>query len=86
MKELNSGTLVARSVKIASCIAFMYAFSISLTFYNKWMMKVSSDFINKINVNQSFSRCRAILNNFTDTCSNIYGSIIKITGWLLHDL
>ncbi|XP_028410071.1 solute carrier family 35 member C2-like [Dendronephthya gigantea] len=36
---MNSESLFTRAVKIGSCILFMYTFSISLTFYNKWIMK-----------------------------------------------
>lgn len=40
MEIMKTGNLIGNALKILSCIVFMYTFSMSLTFYNKWIMKV----------------------------------------------
>ncbi|XP_046841723.1 solute carrier family 35 member C2-like [Xenia sp. Carnegie-2017] len=39
MEIMKTGNLIGKALKILSCIVFMYIFSMSLTFYNKWIMK-----------------------------------------------
>ena len=36
--------LIVQAVKTAGLVAFYYCFSISLTFYNKWILTVSAPY------------------------------------------